>query len=151
VEKSKRTRLLSGVILAVVFGAGTVLGLGLDARLDARAPEPAAEREEGGEEADRKDRDRRERRVPMYTKVGDLSPAQDSAIAEIVEAHRDSVRSLHRELRDAYDSRYWDIVLSSRSAIRGVLTAEQAVRYDSLLAERDRRRQEREHDQGPGR
>ena len=147
-ETSKRTRLLSGVILAVVFGAGTVLGLGLDARLDARATEPTAEREEGGDEADRKEGDRRERRVPMYRKVGDLSPAQDSAIGEIVEAHRDSVKALRKEFEDAYDARYWEIVLSSRSAIRGVLTAEQAVRYDSLLAERDRRRQEREAGEG---
>lgn len=150
-EKSKRTRLLTGVILAVVFGAGTVLGLGLDTRLDARAPETAGEQDEARDDEDGEERPRGERRVPMYRKVGGLSAVQDSAISEIVEAHRDSVKSLHREFEDAYEARYREIVVSSRAAIRDVLTDEQAVRYDSLLAERDRRRQERDDDEDRGR
>jgi hypothetical protein len=53
------------------------------------------------------------------------------------------MRELQEEFDQAYMPRYGAILEETREAIRGVLTSEQRVAYDSLLAAHDRRRQER--------
>jgi hypothetical protein len=131
-EKHARTRLFTALVLAVVFASGALLGLAVDRSMHADAAE-------GAEVED--DRDRR-RRVPMYEQVGP-SESQMIAIDSIVEEHRARMSSLHAEFRSAYNPRYQALLEETREAIKGVFTPVQAMAYDSLLAERDRRRAER--------
>jgi hypothetical protein len=65
--------------------------------------------------------------------------------------YRDQMRLLHEEFDEAYSVRYRDIQNASREAIRGVLTAEQLVVYDSIRAEWRRRWEEdRQSSEGGG-
>ena len=151
-----RVRLLSMVVLALVFVSGVVVGVALDRR--ALASAAATEATDQVADADtpndeNESGDDEERRVPMYERVG-LTDEQSARIDSIVGHHRQAMRDLEnefedeyqamrdlqREYRNAYNPRYWAIVDATRSAIRSVLDADQAARYDSLLNAFDRRR-----------
>lgn len=151
------TKLVTAVVLALVFASGLVVGMAVDRRADTVPDvdaQPTAERDEG----DARDEDG-EGRVPMYERVG-LRADQEARIDSIVSHHRSSMRALEEEFeseyqamrdlqkqfRDAYNPRYWAIVDSTRQAIKAVLDAEQAARYDSLVAEYDRRRRSERSD-----
>ena len=132
-ENAPRTRLITALLLAVVFGSGLVVGLAVDSNLVAGpVEEPAAEEAESNER----------RRTNLYDQVGP-NETQKTSIDSIVREHRESMKLLHREFREAYDPRYRDLLEETREAIKGVFDSEQALAYDSLLAEFDRRRRER--------
>ena len=131
-DKAPRTRLITALLLVVVFGSGLIVGLALDSNLLAGTPEEA-----GTEEAESSER----RRVPMYEQVGP-NETQKASIDSIVRDHRESMKSLHREFREAYNPRYQAVLEGTREAIKGVLDPEQAEAYDSLLAAHDRRKAE---------
>lgn len=132
-DKLLRTRLTTVLVLGVVFAAGLLAGFAADRSLGAAAaPDTEVRREE----------ERGERRVPMYEQVGP-SEAQKILIDSIVSESRTAMKALHSEFRAAYDTRYRALVEETRNAIKAVLTPEQAHAYDSLAAERDRRREER--------
>lgn len=153
-----RTKLLSVGVLALVFASGLVVGLAVDRRATAAEPEMAEQGEGGGERAS-SEGEGEGRRVPMYERVG-LQPGQEALIDSIVAHHRESMRALEaefeddyqamrdlqKEFRDAYNPRYWAIVESTRAAIRTVFDEDQAQRYDSLLADFDRKRRSERHD-----
>jgi hypothetical protein len=71
-------------------------------------------------------------------------------VDSIVGQFRTSLRALHRELGDAYETRSGEILMDTRNEIMAVLNQEQRVAYDSLLAEADRRREERRRDSTSG-
>jgi Spy/CpxP family protein refolding chaperone len=123
---------VSAAVLAVVFASGMLLGLAVDRSLHAG---PVGDTVATTDTA-------RERRQPMYEQVGP-SERQMVSIDSIVDEHRVKMKELHAEFRAAYNPRYQALVEETREAIKGVLTPEQAVAYDSLLEERDRRRAER--------
>lgn len=144
-ERLQRTRLLSAAVLALVLAAGVLLGLAIDVgRGDGSRPGAGREEEARGAAAGQ----RREHRQPMYRQVGELTDSQEVRIEAVIGAQRDSMRVLQREFRDAYNTRYWTIIGNTRDAIRDVLTPPQAEKYDSLLADYDRRRSERRKDEG---
>lgn len=147
-ESLQRTRLLSVGVLAVVLGAGVVLGLALDVRLDAAGSDDGEPTEEVRN--DEHDGGRSERRPPMYRQVGELTDEQDERIDSIIDVHRDAMRQLQREFSEAYDPRYWAIIENTRESIKGVLTPGQAERYDSLLTRYDGRRPGKDEDAGGG-
>lgn len=133
-DKVLRTRLVTAVVLLVVFGSGFLLGFAADRTLGANPTEsdsPAEEASSG------------QRRVPMYEQVGPDAD-QMMVIDSIVQEYRAAMKSLHAEFRAAYNPRYQALVEGTRTAIKGVLTPEQAQEYDSLVAEWERRRAERE-------
>lgn len=134
-ERNARTRLVTAVLLAAVFGTGFVMGLAVDRNAEA-APAVEATADEG-------EREERERRTPMYEQVGP-TPDQSVLIDSIVTEHRGSMKALQKEFRDAYNPRYQALIESTRAAIRAVFDEAQAAQYDSLLADYDRRRAERE-------
>lgn len=123
-------------------------------RMEASAPD-AEERED-----ERGDDDRGERRGRrLIAHQVDLTPEQADLVDSIGDVHRDRVRELRRsmeheydrrshqlrrEMEAAYDPRFEAVVMDTRQSIRAVLTREQAIRYDSLLAEHDRREAEKE-------
>lgn len=138
-DKLLRTRLTTVVVLATVFGAGLLIGLAADRSLGASpAPAETATAAEGDEEGGTE-----RRRVPMYEQVGP-SADQKMVIDSIVQEYRAAMKGLHAEFSAAYATRYQALLEETRGAIKGVLTPEQAHAYDSLIAERDRRRAERD-------
>jgi len=152
-EKLARTRLVTVGVLVVVFGSGFVLGMAMDRSLTAQ-PVAAAEvagdaaAEDGSrEEAPRGRDERRGRRLPMWEQV-DPTADQRIRIDSIIEWQRESMESLHREFNAAYDPRYRALIVETREAIKRALTPEQAQAYDSLVAEFDRRRAERDRNDG---
>lgn len=134
-ERILRTRLVTGLVLLVVFGAGVSLGFAIERSRGASIEEVAREE---GEDA----QDGRERRGPMYEQV-DPTEEQKVRIDSIVRDHRKAMKALHAEFRAAYNPRYQALIDRTRSEIKGVLTPEQAQAYDSLVAAYERRRAER--------
>ena len=133
-EQGARTRLLTAVVLTVVFGSGVLLGLAAQANL---AATPAAEvlaMSAGDPE--------NTRRIPMYEQVGPTE-TQMGQIESIVAEHRAQMDALHEEFRKAYDPRYDALIAETREAIKDVLTPEQAAAYQELVDARDQRRAER--------
>lgn len=135
-EHGSRTRLMTAMIIAVVFVAGLLVGLAADGTLDAQPPEAVVEVTESAEPEEPR------RRTPMYEQVGP-SEAQMAQIEAIVSEHRARMDALHDEFRSAYNPRYRAVVEESREAILAVMTPEQADEYQVLLDDYDRRRAER--------
>ena len=132
-EKGARTRLTTVLVLVVVFASGMTLGLAMDrsgVAVTSDASEPRAE--EG----------QRERRTPMWEQVGP-DEAQKMQIDSVVKAYRETMRALQSDMRDAYNTQYQALIEQTRTDIKGVLTPEQAVAYDSLVAAYEKRRAER--------
>ncbi|MFP3949023.1 MAG: hypothetical protein ACLFWG_09860 [Longimicrobiales bacterium] len=108
-------------------------------------------------EAEERGDDGEDRRLIVH-RVG-ITPEQEARVDSIVDIHGDRVRALRREMKDEYDPRFRAlrqerdsiyephfeaVLLQTRRSIRSVLSEEQAVRYDSLLSEHDRKEAERE-------
>jgi len=135
-ERMLRTRLITGVLLAVVFGAGMLLGLAVDRSIAAKPTGEVSEATPSDSASEQT------RRRPLWEQVGP-SGDQKVLIDSIVGEYRSAMKALHAEFRAAYNPRYEALVAETRTAIKGVLTPEQAVRYDSLVAEFDQRQTER--------
>jgi Spy/CpxP family protein refolding chaperone len=142
-EHSSRTRLVTALVLAAVFGAGVLLGLAADSNLGATPPEVVADTPatEGDTEEPR-------RRRYTYDRV-EPTDGQRTLIDSIIVEHRASTNELDREMRAEYRGGFRVILLETREAIKGVLTPEQATEYQRLLDENDARdRDERENRDG---
>ena len=81
----------------------------------------------------------------LVEQVG-LSEGQLDQVDSIMRFYGGQMRVLHEEFDEAYNTRYREIQTASREAVRGVLTAEQLVVYDSIRAGWQRRREERRED-----
>ena len=127
---AQRTRLATVGILVLILGSGFLMGLAWERGLDAAQPEPeaVAEAEETADEG---------RRGLIVERVG-LTVEQKALVDSIVTHHRDLMRDLRREYRTGHRG----LIDSTRTALKSALTTEQAIQYDSLLAEYDRRRRE---------
>lgn len=139
---ASRTRLVSLVLLVVVFASGAIVGAAFDRTLGAEEPmdggTPLAttvdEDNEGGEQ----------RREALWERVGP-SEEQRMAIDSMLAHHRASMKGLQREFRSAYNPRYWAIVDSTRASILSVFDSAQASEYDSLTNAYDERRRDGEN------
>lgn len=131
--QQRRARAATLGILLVVFGAGLAVGAAVDRQVAAADVPPRTEAipARGDSVSEDMPRDRR----MMIERVG-LTPEQEVQVDSIVAARGDIMSELQKEYRE----RYWQIVDSTRSALRRTLTEEQAIQYDSLAAENDRRR-----------
>ena len=154
-EKGTTTRLATVLILFLVLATGSVLGIAADrffyagvrdadARGDGVAVEGAGEGgSEGAGEAGVSSR----QRGLIVEQVG-LSEDQKARIDSIVGDYRQRMRELQDELqvelREAYTPKYRALLEETRSEIKGVLSPDQQVAYDSLLVEHDRRREQRQ-------
>ncbi len=181
-EKSSRTRLFTGVVLAVVFSAGIVLGVAVGHE-GTGVPATVA-RADSASTTQSDDSAGRRRRQPLYMQV-DPTPEQKVRLDSILKQNHDSMRvllgefhqdydphydslqaamdSLREAFRKKYDPRYQELISKTRAAIRQVLTADQATKWDSLMskarhddsvraeADHARRRDDRGGDRGGGR
>lgn len=162
IEKGMRTRLTTVFILFLVLVAGSVLGIAMDRRLHAKAV--VAERSDGGSDRQRASGEANEaegeageasrpRRL-IVEQVG-LSDDQKVQIDSIVGHYRQKMRDLQgelqAELQAAYTPRYRELLEATRTEVKAVLSPGQQAAYDSLLAEHDQRRAQRQsRDSVPG-
>ena len=133
-EHGSRTKLVTAVILAVVLGAGVMLGLVSDGSLVALPVEEGTV-----SDADRYRMSDRPRRTPMYQQVGPTE-AQTLLIDSILEDQLQHMRSLHEEFRTTYLPQYQALIQQTREAILEIFTEEQASEYRVLLQEFDESR-----------
>ena len=153
IKRLQQIRLASVAILGLVLTAGFLLGAVWNRWIGPEAPavtseEPAGER-----------RSEASWRRAMYSQVTPPLSPEDLATAQAIVARRraaaqalfrepridslyDAMKAAERAFREVYDPRFRALVDDSRAAIRQLMTPEQAQVYDSLLAERDRRRRE---------
>ena len=160
-ERSTRARLITGLVLILVLFAGMVLGVALDRTLESRTlagrdfrmPEgpPGMDRGRGFDSQRSRDpsrppsepRDSTRRRPPTILDQLGLSDVQKEKVDSIVGYFREEMRALHDEFDEAYSTRYRELNRQVREEVRGVMTNDQLLAYDSLRTEWDRRRQER--------
>ena len=135
-ERMLRTRLITGVVLVVVFGAGVLLGFAADRSVVAAPAPDVASADSTAQDAEQP------RRRPLYEQVRPTD-AQNIQIDSIVHDYQEAMKALHAEFRKAYNPRYQALVEDTRTAIKGVLTPEQAQAYDSILVAYEQRRAER--------
>lgn len=147
-----RAKLLTAMVLVLVFASGALVGMAFARGMSNDGEDEVADARSDDRDRDRdEDADDRPRRI--YERVG-LRTGQEERIDSILDHHRaalraleaefrddyEQMRQLQKQYRDAYSPRYWAIVDSTRAAIKAVFDPDQAARYDSLLAEYDRRR-----------
>lgn len=127
--QSLRTRIATGGILLLVFGAGIATGFVADRWTGSTALATEVDDEKRDEE--------RSGRTRIIDRV-DLSEMQKVAVDSILEHHRQEMA----DLQGYYHPRYWGIVDSTRESIKEVLSEDQKVMYDSLLIINDERRRD---------
>jgi Spy/CpxP family protein refolding chaperone len=153
-EKGTRTRLTTVVILFLVLATGSVLGIAVDRRLDARGAVADARRrglsgrgagvDRAGAEEESEGTRRQRRLLVEQVGLTDVQKEQVDSIVAHYRGERDSLQArLEADLREAYMPRLRELLEETREEIKSVLTPDQRTAYDSLLVEHDRRREER--------
>lgn len=116
-----------------------LLGVGVGVLVDRVLLVPATVRSSGSDHRERW-RDRRGRFLAELQRELALEPEQTREVERVLENNHDTARQFWSESRQQFDA----LRQQFRNEIRAVLTAEQATRFDTLLAERDQRRKARE-------
>jgi Spy/CpxP family protein refolding chaperone len=138
-KHGSRIKLVTAVVLAVVFGSGMLVGYAAEGgvRAEAATVEP-------GDTTPVTADGQHVRRAPVYEQLHPTD-AQNARIDSILEAHRGQMNELHadfRSAREAYQANYDAIIRDTREAIAEVFPPEEATRYRQLLAEFDRAREQ---------
>ena len=135
---ARNTHAAAGGVLVVTLVAGFLLGA-VWSRTSSAQAEPGAPTAPAAVAAEEADEDRggeTRRRGLIVERVG-LSAEQQVQVDSIV-GHS---RTMMRQLRADYRTGYGELIESTRSSIKAVLTPEQAEEYDALLNDFDRRRE----------
>ncbi len=128
IEKSALTaRMVAAAALILLFGSGVVVGLAWDQTASASTPGELRMEEPS-------EREGRRRRL-IVDDVG-LSVVQQAEVDSLVVFHRQRMSDLDAEFRP----RYGTVIADLREEIKQVLTVDQRVTYDVLLAEHDAER-----------
>ncbi len=131
-EHGSKTRLLTAVVIAAVFGAGVLIGYAADSSLEAEPPDAVAV------EPDEVVGEEEERRSPIYAQLGPTDE-QQAEIDSIIEVHRERTNALDKQTRRQLRQGFREILLETRQAIRQVFPPEQGAEYQRLLDEWDER------------
>jgi len=126
--RDRRVRLAAGAILGATFVGGVALGFVLDRGVAQASPDRERTRVVDAPPA-----------PPPNEWIIDrlsLSPDQRESIDSVIAHYGTVMTSLQREYRPRFQS----VVDSANLGLRGILTPDQAVHYDSLAAEMQRRR-----------
>ncbi len=132
---ARNTRAAAGGVILVTLMAGFLLGL-VWSRTSSAQAEPAAPAAVAAEEAEEDRGGETRRRGLIVERVG-LSAEQQVQVDSIL----GQSRTMMRQLRTDYRTGYGELIESTRSSIKAVLTPEQAAEYDALLNDFDRRRE----------
>lgn len=125
-----RAKMVAGIALVLLFGSGIVVGLAWD--------QTASVSPSGEVRADEQSGRERGRRRLIVDNVG-LSTVQKVEVDSLVVFHRQRMSDLDKE----FQPRYRAVIADLREEIKQVLTDDQRMTYEVLLAERDARRAER--------
>ncbi len=129
-QSAFKAKMVAVSALILLFGSGVVVGLAWDETANASTPEEVRAEERSEREG--------ERRRMIVDNVG-LSTVQKVAVDSLVVFHRQRMSDLDTEFRP----RYRAVIRDLREEIKQVLTDDQRLRYDVLLAEHDAARAER--------
>ncbi len=126
-QSAFKAKMVAATALVLLFGSGVVVGRAWDQTAGAVTPDEVRTRRatEEGEG----------RRRMIVDNVG-LSAVQKAAVDSLVVFHRQRMSALDREFRP----RYRAVIDDLREEIKQVLTDDQRVMYDVLLAEHDAER-----------
>jgi uncharacterized protein YbaR (Trm112 family) len=122
-----KAKMVAGASLILLFGSGVVVGLAWDQTASARTVDEVRT-EESSREGDRS------RRL-VVDDVG-LSSVQRASVDSLVVFHRARMADLNGELR----TRSHGVIYDLREDIKQLLTDDQRMTYDVLLAEYDAER-----------
>jgi len=126
-----KSKTLALALLLGAFLAGGAVGAVLDRYVVGGATRAASQEQRS------RDRDRRESYMDWLATELDLTEAQRQQVAAALEENREEVNALWQETRPAFE----ELRARFRAQVREVLSQEQQVAYDSLVAiERNRRR-----------
>ena len=126
-QSAFKAKTVAATALILLFGSGVVVGLAWDQTASANTLEEVREDARG-------ERDGRRRRM-IVDDVG-LSAVQKAAVDSLVVFHRQRMSDLDADFRPRYRS----VITDLREEIKQVLTDDQRVTYDVLLAEHDAER-----------
>ncbi len=129
-QSAFKAKMVAVSALILLFGSGVVVGLAWDETANASTPEEVRAEE-------RSEREGRRRRM-IVDDVG-LSTVQKVAVDSLVVFHRQRMSNLDADFRP----RYRTVIADLREEIKQILTDDQRVRYDVLLAEHDAERNAR--------
>lgn len=152
IKNAQRTRVATAGIVGMVFVAGFLLGMLWDRRVGTTVLPAVEESQSSAAENGR----RSSRRMSFYRVEPPLTE-EGAALAEAIVARRrqaardlfeeplidslySAMKAAENEFEDVYNPRFRAIVDSTRAEIRQLMTPEQVIDYDSILAESDRRR-----------
>lgn len=141
--QESKTRLTTVLLLLTVFGTGVLVGFAADAGGTAQAAEAEPEEAVVSDNTTSSDEEPRRRRIYEQVEPNEL---QLDLIDSIVTVYRARTNALDEEMRSQLNAGFREILLETRDAIKGVLTAEQAAEYQQLLDESDARRAARENE-----
>ncbi len=128
-QSSFKAKMVAATALILLFGSGVVVGLALDQTANASTLEevrPDARPEREGARPEREGA-----RHPMIVDRVGLSVVQKATVDSLVSFHRQRMSDLNTDFRPRYRAVIGDL----RVEIRQVLTDDQRLRYDTLLAE----------------
>lgn len=162
-DQGKRARFVTALVLLSVLGAGVIIGVALDRRLEAtesgrerlrdvNGGRSSSERRWGNDARGRDSsqvteaRDSARRRPSLFFDQVGLTEEQMNKVDSIVGYFRAQMRALHEELDEVYNTRVRELNQAARTEVRAVLSADQLIVYDSIRADWERRRQERRQD-----
>ncbi len=121
-QSAFKTKIVAATALILLFGSGVVVGLAWDQTANASTLEEV--RRDARSERDGA-------RHPMIVDRVGLSVVQKATVDSLVSFHRQRMSDLNMDFRP----RYLAVIGDLRMEIRQVLTDDQRVRYDVLLAE----------------
>ena len=122
-QSAFKAKMVAATALVFLFGSGVVVGLAWDQTASASTPEEVRRSE-------RSARGERTRRPMIVDRVG-LSVVQTTAVDSLYSFHRQRMSDLNTDFRP----RYLAVIGDLRVEIRQILTDDQRLRYDALLAE----------------
>lgn len=153
-ERTRRTKLASTLVLTVVFITGAMVGIAVDRSAFATTSTDEVTREDdrpetaGEDEEERRGEHGRRSEPRLYAQVDGITEEQidsiEQVIASAVEQQRELRRAEWREQRplreqwEAIEERYQERARaafdSTVARIKDVMTPEQAIQYDSIRA-----------------
>jgi len=135
-EQGSRTKLVAAMVLALVFGAGLLLGYAANG-----GPAEAMTVERSSEEAPPAGR----RNRPRVYELMNPTPDQRVVMDSIMVVHQDQMNRLHEEFdvaQGAYQASYDALIQKTRNAITAVFPEERRAEYRRRLEDYDRQRAE---------
>ena len=122
VRSAFKAKTVAATALILLFGSGVVVGLAWDQTANASTPEEVR--------GDARSERERAHHPMIVDRVG-LSVVQKATVDSLVSFHRQRMSDLNTDFR----TRYRAVIGDLRVEIRQVLTDDQRLKYDTLLAE----------------